>query len=281
MEINIPPGLQPGPFYRSLGEPGSREMLGGGYMYKGGGCDHVNFESSYYAMSYVVYGEGEYLDSWGRTYPLRAGSFFQRFPGYVHSTRVISTDGWLELFIDMGPELTQVLSTMGILNPRQPCGDAGENRDWAQALLDFRIALEKAEEDALRLLLPQGLALVQRIVEAGRKSASSEDQAMLGLACQLLGTDWTQRLDIRRMCAEHGWGYERFRKVFKAQMGISPAQFRIRRRLDEARRRLLASPPPPLKDIAATLGYSSVYEFCAQFTRATGQPPGRFRKGRS
>lgn len=282
MPLKIAAGLKPGPLYRTFGNSDSRELVGAGYMRKLRiGSDHINLDPGYYSISYLYSGRGRYVDSWGRTHRLEGGCYFQRFPGYVHTSYIEEGEEWLELFVDIGPQLTASLVTMGILDPRQPCGVIGDSEGLAQSMLDFRMNLETAPEEELRFLVPQALTLIQRVLSAGRQSASGEDRDMVRLACRLLGCDWRERLDIEEMCREHGWGYERFRKVFRAAIGIPPAQYRIRRRIDEARRLLLAHPELSIKDIAEELGYPSVYEFSAQFTRTVGLPPGRFRRGQS
>ena len=85
------------------------------------------------------------------------------------------------------------------------------------------------------------------------------------------------RIDLKELCRENGWGYEKFRKIFKQSTGVSPAQYRLRRRLDQAKTLLLSDRDMPLSEIAIRLGYTNVYEFSAQFKKSTGQPPGKFR----
>ena len=75
----------------------------------------------------------------------------------------------------------------------------------------------------------------------------------------------------------NGCGYENFRKRFKAELGISPHRYRIRRRLDAACA-LLIRPELSIGEIAERLGYASQYEFSAQFKRYMGCPPSGYRQ---
>lgn len=63
---------------------------------------------------------------------------------------------------------------------------------------------------------------------------------------------------------------------FAAVLGESPGAYLTRWRMDLAARRLRDS-DDSLEEIAAAVGYTSVYAFSRAFSRARSQPPGRFR----
>jgi AraC-like DNA-binding protein len=71
-------------------------------------------------------------------------------------------------------------------------------------------------------------------------------------------------------------GYESFRKEFRARMGVSPGDYRIRRRIDRARE-LLTSTTQSVKEIAYELGYPNPSVFSLQFKREVGRSPEHYR----
>ncbi|HEV8246966.1 MAG TPA: AraC family transcriptional regulator, partial [Polyangiaceae bacterium] len=95
-------------------------------------------------------------------------------------------------------------------------------------------------------------------------------------ACRALADQASERRTLRDWCQRQGHDYERFRKAFQQRMGVSPGQYRIRRRLDRACQ-LLQATDDTIERIAAELGYTSPYEFSAQFSRRMGMPPSRYR----
>lgn len=270
--------FKPGPFYRTMGPGNSRELIGAGFMRKHSGCDHTDYEPPIYSLCYVINGSGTYTDDTG-AYKLSEGSYFQRLPGKRHTTAINQGQQWLECFIDFGAQLYDCLCKMGMIEPSRPCGSAGADRNIAEAIADFRQSLETCDEESLRLLMPSMLDLHQRILLSGNSLEQSADYALVSHISQLLGENLDCRIDIKTLCRQNGWGYEKMRKLFKASTGVSPAQYRLRRRLDEARRLLLTNRYTPVSEIAAALGYTNVYEFSAQFKKFIGLPPGRFRKG--
>ncbi len=280
MLLQLPNDIGHGVFFRTLGPGNSEELLGGGYMYKKySGGDLVNNNNWHYALCYVINGTGSYLDSWGTEHKLRPGSFFQRFPDFIHSNYIDEPDSWQECFICFSRQFCDSLIKMGLVNPRIPCGFCGLSNDIIESFMQIRRKLESAEEEELGAVLPQMLALHYQIISTSKNMESSENMTTVSLACQILSSNIEQKLDLQLLCRKQGWGYEKFRKLFKSHTGISPAQYRIRRRIDKARQMLISNRTQTLETIAAELGYSSVYEFSSQFKKITGLSPGRFRNG--
>lgn len=68
-----------------------------------------------------------------------------------------------------------------------------------------------------------------------------------------------------------------FARVFKLTEGTSPYQYLAGRRLWHARQRLSES-DMPIAELALACGFASQSHFTAAFSRAFGEPPGRFRR---
>lgn len=269
-----------GLFFRTLGAPDNGEIIGAGFMKKNNkGWDQVNRKQDHYSLCYVISGSGKYIDHRGAEYVLKAGSFFQRIPGILHSTYIEEENTWRECFICLGKSLCDVLLKMGIINPEIPCGYAGLSRNIINVFRKIQRDIKNATDLSAGELVSDLLKIQQQIVNTEKSESSGEDNAMISLACQILSEDLDKRLDLRKMCREQGWGYEKFRKLFRKRLGVSPVQYRIRVRIDAARNLLLADKDRKISDVAYELGYPSVYEFSAQFKKNTGLPPGVFRKG--
>ena len=67
-----------------------------------------------------------------------------------------------------------------------------------------------------------------------------------------------------------------FTKQFDALFGVTPHQFRIRARLDRARRLLAAG--QSVTDVCLEVGFSSLGSFSDLFARRVGEPPSVYRR---
>ena len=87
-----------------------------------------------------------------------------------------------------------------------------------------------------------------------------------------LGKPWTVHELARRM----HYSPDHFTRVFRAVHGVSPREFIIQARIEQAKN-LIAMSSYSIRRIADLLGYSDVYHFSKQFKEKTGIPPSRFR----
>lgn len=60
------------------------------------------------------------------------------------------------------------------------------------------------------------------------------------------------------------------RRIFTAEMKISPSEYLIKARIDNARQMLITNSGHSITEVAELCGYSSVYYFCATFKKITG-----------
>jgi AraC-like DNA-binding protein len=68
-----------------------------------------------------------------------------------------------------------------------------------------------------------------------------------------------------------------FIRQFEAVFGVTPHQFRIRTRVEEAKR-LLALGNHSVTDVCMEVGFSSLGSFSVLFTRTVGQAPSAYRR---
>jgi AraC-like DNA-binding protein len=82
---------------------------------------------------------------------------------------------------------------------------------------------------------------------------------------------------IAEIAREVGISPFHFIRQFEAVFGLTPHQFRIASRLDEARR-LLAMGQHSVTDVCMEVGFSSLGSFSDLFTRRVGETPSGYRR---
>jgi len=261
---------------RSIGKS-RKESLGIGFMHKKGKTiDEENFCFKKYALIYVIRGSGEYVDLHGNRYALSAGSVFQRHPDVIHSTYIDPESNWAECFIDFGANLYNVLLAYKIIKDNHFVYNMIPDKSIETACYDLMIRLQNCNEEELGLLTAEMIAFLSKIIESNTTKKTGEMEKFISQSCVYFSKHVKQRIKLQSYCRSRGVGYECFRKAFRQQIGISPGQYIVNRRMDVACQMLRVS-KTSISEIAFALGYSTQYEFSAQFKKFIGESPKQFR----
>ncbi len=133
-----------------------------------------------------------------------------------------------------------------------------------------RAGAQRAAELALRQLL------LQRKMDARDDPPFPADKRITRVLAAIQAAPeraWT----LAAMAQTVHMSVSQFRRLFHASTGLTPNAHLIQERVSRARV-LLVESDLTIESIADTLGYSDVYYFSRQFRRATGVPPGRYRR---
>ena len=265
---------------RLPGALASGECLGAGFLRKKRHNDLIRWRTPNFVLVLVLHGRGLYADSRGREYPLRAGSIFVRLPDLEHSNYVDETSDYLECYLEIGPRLFQALNDLNLLLTAPPVHeiDLAEAPELPRRIWHLGWQLSYASDDGLAGCLAAMTALLGDIRKLSRAMTPGEKyRDLVELACRELSRNFAEDYSIRKFCRHHSVGYENFRKLFRARIGMAPWDYRIRCRMENAVM-LLRNGDLTLKEIAEQLGYHSPYEFSAQFKRKFGISPSGYRK---
>ncbi|MDD4818172.1 MAG: AraC family transcriptional regulator [Victivallaceae bacterium] len=268
--------------WRTIGPTGAPSRLGAGFMHKTRAVDFVDFDSPRYVLVAVLAGAGRYVDDSGAEYRLEPGMLFQRIPGRRQSNYIAPESGWYECYLETGMDFAAALNQMGVIDWSHPVRRLDRPAEFADLVHAFMTGLAVAREETLPAFAVQLAELFRLAFFPSARTESGPEPPdgnhAIDAARRRLESGFDRPFDLHSFCREHNCGYEYFRKKFKAVVGLPPLQYRIKRRLDTAAE-LLTARTLPVSEIAALLGYSSPYEFSAQFKRAFGRSPKYFRAG--
>ena len=254
--------------------------LGFGFMHKPDTIvDEDHFTYPYYALVYVIRGNGEYVLNDGRRFQLSPGSVLQRHPGVEHSTYLDPDSQWAECFFDFGRGLYNSLVECGILRKNDYVYQMVPDKTLESEFYVLLNRLELGSANELPFLIADTLSLLSKIMQRCRAVNENESEQLIEQITVELAQDLSKRINLRQYCRDKGLGYENFRKLFRQKIGVSPGQYIIRRRLDAACKMLLLL-DKTIGEIALDLGYKSQYEFSAQFKKFIGTSPKKYRINR-
>jgi len=230
-----------------------------------------NFTPDYFGVNYVIAGRGVYTDGKGNTFALKPGSLFQRFPTGPHSTSM-AAEGYDEFCLTFDVRTFRHLREIGVVQDSPPVFQIKPSRAVIQEFENYRNVLRDDEASVSELMIR-----AQQLLNSLYKWIRPEEAALeatIREARAQLSSRLDQRISVSEIARELGMGYHTFRRVFREQSGSSPADYRIRRRIDRACE-LLAS--CNVQETARQLGYPDPFTFSEQFKRFTGMPPRQYR----
>lgn len=259
---------------RTIG--GSQNWFGCGYIDKSGTTlDHENVNFPFYSMVFIIEGEGTYVDHEGKRIELSAGTIFHRIPEHVHTTSINNTLPWREFYLDCNRELFERLSLMLNINVHQPVVGRITPIFYEHSFKSLIQTIDHSTGGDVFNAYLQFLSLLNDAIRESKRERHSKFFSPDQIAKDFEYL-YKNRFELRIYCKDKGIEYEVFRKLFKLDFGVSPQQYLIRRRMDEACK-LLQLKGLTIQQISFELGYVSPYEFSKHFKRYYNMSPKKYR----
>jgi len=120
------------------------------------------------------------------------------------------------------------------------------------------------------------LRLLLDVIEASHKSQHVVTPVILGVQ-EYVDRNIDSVFTVRQLARLTGLSETRFKSRFKAETGIPPADYVMRKKIDRAQL-LFQSEDVSVTEVAMRLGFSTSHYFATVFRRYTGQTPSQFRK---
>lgn len=233
---------------------------------------------SAYVIVVVLAGVGIYTDHQGEKHEIKEGMGFQRIPEKNHQFEILKNQEYSEFFLHIPRGFYLELKEYGFAN----------EKNGVLFVEPLALALRQVYQIAERLEACHDIQLPSILLEISsfafdllKKSKEiktpSLHQEMIRDACEILGKNFHEYIKLPEMAKSFHLSYERFRKIFKEVMGISPGDYRIRCRIQYAQN-LLVDRKKNVNEIADQLGYSDVFTFSKQFKKIVGHSPEKFVK---
>ena len=185
-----------------------------------------NIRNDFLNPTYILRGTGQYITATGRKIPYGPGSLMIRMPGVLHH-QFHDAGEYVDKYFAIPAPFFQALLEQKLLSPDRPVINAGLH-SWLVARFDG-LADELAARGERELALSMGSCfgfLTEILLSVTvREPHYAEIRAGASLLEQNLG----QRISPAEVAAKVGMTYPNFRRLFTLHLGISPAEYRIRR----------------------------------------------------
>src|SRR5690606_8095682 len=130
----------------------------------------------------------------------------------------------------------EVMMELGVIDPDRPVLRPGLDLALVELFEEILSILRRSPDSELPRALLRAHELLVMAQALDRKQREPHPHAhLVERACEMLGRNVHRRQATAAVAGELGLSYERFRKVFRERTGLSPGEYRIRRRIDHAR----------------------------------------------
>ncbi|MDX1931286.1 MAG: AraC family transcriptional regulator [Capsulimonadales bacterium] len=252
-----------------------------GEIRNGGGVENFPAMRVYgrYAVVCVLRGRGRFVDRQGAKRKLRAGDAVLVFPEIAHRYGPEASETWDELYLTFDGPVFDLWRQTGLLNPAEPVHPIPTS-DWPDRLRELVTNHASLTTAAGRLeQVNRFLVLLGALLRPGEcEPAFPMRSDWLGRAQAALDIDLAAPTDLREVAATVDMSYETFRKRFRQATGITPARYRLQRRIAAACELLRYSPQTTNRQVAEMLGFADEFHFSRRFSQVMRLSPREFRR---
>lgn len=229
-------------------------------------------------INLLIKGDVTYINDKGKEYVLKPGDIFFRRPNQTHSIIRRKIGHGLEFFLRLPSNIYEGLVKLGIIDSGIYVKHIEIDQLLVDRLIDFIDNLGSYTPKELPLFLIEAQKLLYYLNTREEHSEKNEYiRKKINQACQYLSEDFNQKLLVPDIAKKLGMGYHNFRREFNRITGISPMEFRIRKRIEKADY-MLRVDNFTLKETAERLGYPDFASFAKQYKKFTGHSPGTTKK---
>jgi AraC-like DNA-binding protein len=253
-----------------------------GILILGGRCHGNHPDTSgwhrqkFFALNLLLRGRGQFTDSSGRRHPVLPGTLYHHLPRTKARIQIDPASNAAEIFVIFDMETYRGLKLLHII-PEHEILTTGAPGLALQDFLRLRETCARSHRDISRRILISRLALFLSTLyeRAFQRPGKGFWDQIIATATRRLESNLSDRLHLPDLARELHVAYPTFRKNFRRLVGVSPAEYRIRMRIQEACR-LLAH--HTVKETADRLAYCDPFTFSNQFRKHTGSSPSAFQK---
>ena len=234
----------------------------------------INISDDGYTVVYILRGKGLYVDEKGNKFSIKPGTIFQRFPNVSHSVIFYPPEPMSEYFIYVPKAIAEVLLKYNFISMDRPGLDIGVHQSIITKFLDFFEKLKSAPDYKLSNIIAQAHVFITELFTVENRFSPRTDEIAMK-AFSILESDFDKKLKLPELAKSLHISYSNFRKLFTEYCGVSPGEYRIRKRIEHIQQ-LLDSNEFTIKEVALQTGYPDIYSFSKQFKKVTGLSPRKF-----
>lgn len=232
-----------------------------------------------YQLIYISKGAGFFESASCKQTPVTHGTILIIFPGEWHRFKPDTATGWDEFWIGCKGTMIRNMESGALINRSSPILPIGMSEEVAYLFTEI-IKFAKDEKIGYQFYI-SGIAmhLLGLVIYKVKQLEGGLNDGVEDLITRsqfILRSMSNQNFRIDDVATELNVSYSWFRKAFKKYTGISPKQYVLQLKIEQAKT-MLSNPLTPVKEIAFELNFESASFFSKQFKKKTGKRPELYR----
>lgn len=233
--------------------------------------------SRLFAINILLQGRGQFTDSATRRHhDLIPGAVYHHVPGSRAKLTLDGSSRCIEAYLLFDHQTRRGLETLQLLPKHELLFTNAPRLALDQFASLYRSCRQPHNEVSRRGVLLHLAAFLTSLYDRATLTRGNDFwENTVRQAARRLDENLADAIHLPDLARELHVAYPSLRRAFSRLMGVSPGEYRIRRRI-EAACQLLAQ--HPVKETAARLGYCDPFTFSSQFRRYTGSSPTAFQR---
>lgn len=230
-----------------------------------------------YQLVYITGGTGSFMDKSG-TKAIIPGTMILLRPNYWHAYAPHKDIGWIEYYIGFnGPGFRETIDKyFGDMKGPVKLGLSATMVDLFEQALYYAERQNEYTKPLLQSLLMHILALMYYNLESRNGDSDKVVEAM-NYVKQYLTNHISEDINMEELAQSMGMSYSWFRRMFKKNTGLAPAQYLSQLRIQSAMY-YLRNTSNPIKNVAFDCGFKTVEYFCTVFQSSVSMSPKQYRE---
>jgi AraC-like DNA-binding protein len=231
-----------------------------------------------FQLVYITNGNG-ILETQDETFEIMEGSIILIKPYVWHRYKPNTLSGWTEYYIGFTGKTIEDILNIPLFAEPIPIFQIHLHDKIRNAYLEILQQIQNENQGYQTIVSGLIIYILGHIID-NQKNQSMADKylsAAIEKSKDIIRKKMEEKLDLKALATELNLSYSLFRKEFKRFVGVSPAQYHLALKIQEARY-LLINGNQNIKQLAENLGFSSTYHFSKIFKEKTGQSPSAFSR---
>lgn len=231
-----------------------------------------------YQINYITEGEG-IIETNDGEFEIKEGSILLIKPNSWHRYKPLKNTGWMEHYVGFNGDFADKIIENSLVFQNTPVVQI----DFQEKIIEefYKIFnYIKSEKPGYQQICTGLVIYILGLIISLRKNEnfkSSGIEKSIQKACLFIRDNLNQNINVEGIAESLKVDYSIFRKAFKKYTGLSPIQYHLSLRMQQAAY-LLTNSSQSIKEISFNLGFSSVFYFSKLFKEKMNATPSDFRE---